>query len=99
MLSKKAREIFTKRMGDYWGEYKSLLPPTAGEVQVSETRMAFYGGMNVMFKVMEGMCFIDEEDEEAEKVVLEMLDNHKADLMAFLDEVLQKCKPVPGQIH
>jgi hypothetical protein len=35
-----------------WQSYRALLPPNAPEVQIRETRQAFYGGAAILFEAM-----------------------------------------------
>lgn len=61
-----------------WDSYRRLLPADAGEVQVNETRQAFYAGAAILFRTI--MVTLDPETEPTEADLARM-----AELQAELD--------------
>lgn len=49
-----------------WNSYRTLLPKDAGEVQIRETRQAFFGGAAILFEAMMRMLDPGEEPTEAD---------------------------------
>lgn len=58
-----------------WNGYLALLPKDAGEVQIRETRQAFYGGAAVLFETM--LRMLDPGSEPTENDMRRMSDIQK----------------------
>lgn len=55
-----------------WNSYRALLPKEAGEVQIRETRQAFYGGAAILFESI--MMMLDPGAEPTEADMQRMTD-------------------------
>lgn len=66
-----------------WDSYRALLPKDAGEVQIRETRQAFYGGAAILFEAI--MRTLDPGSEPTDADMRRM-----SDIQKELDEFGQK---------
>ncbi len=72
-------------IGIGWDEYKRMtLPDDASEVQVNETRKAFFFGASTMFY---GQLAVLDENEEPTERDLAIMDDVHHELDAFIDEM------------
>lgn len=58
-----------------WNSYRALLPKDAGEVQIKETRQAFYAGAAILFESL--MLVLDPGTEPTEADMQRMDDINK----------------------
>ena len=69
-----------------WNSYRALLPKDAGEVQIRETRQAFYGGAAIMFEAMMRMLDPGEEPTDADMQRMADIQNELSEFGQKLDE-------------
>lgn len=68
-----------------WDSYRRMcVPPDAGEVQVRETRQAFYAGASVLF---EGIMCVLEPGEDPTTADMKVFDNLQKEIHAFGQEL------------
>lgn len=73
-----------------WAGYKlSVLSPNAGDVQITETRLAFFAGAQHLFSSI--MSALDSGDEPTE-ADLERMDKINNELARFLEEIKSKVR-------
>lgn len=70
-----------------WVGYRMLLSPTASQVQIDETRMAFYGGAHHLFA---SIMTILEPGAEATEKDMDALTLINKELEVFLEEYKRK---------
>jgi hypothetical protein len=80
-------EMTKKYIEDSWQGYRKLLSPNAGEVQVAETRQAFYAGAAVLFK---GIMIAMDPGEEPTQGDMELMDSINQELQDFSAELDKK---------
>lgn len=78
------KKALTTSVENHWLEYKTVLPDFASEIQIIETRRAFYAGMHVFYSFVAAMggckagCKVDEG------ILMVALKKHRDDLRAFM---------------
>jgi len=77
-----------KYIENLWLDFKSnVLPADTSDVQIEETRNAFFAGAGSIFKVItEGVS----SDGEPTKAELKMMDDIQEEMAAFLEESIRK---------
>lgn len=79
-----------KHIEELWLSYKDeVLPPGTSEVQISETRNAFYAGAGSLFKVI-----IERAGDEGtpDEVGCKVMDELKEEIAGFLEEKVRELK-------
>lgn len=91
-MNEEIKEILSKSCDQLWNEYKEkVISDKAGPTQISETKLAFYSGMLVIFRAVETMGDESLDPEKDELVMFQMLTNYKKDLEAyFIDTIKQQ---------
>lgn len=75
------------RFGQMWDEYaRKVLPQNAGQVQIQETRRAFYAGGVRLFYTMLSMLDSDAEPTEDD---LRKMDDLKAEFDAYMRDLAE----------
>lgn len=76
-----------------WEGYRKLLPPNASEVQIRETRQAFYGGAAILFEaLMRGL----DEGEEATDGDVQIMTDIQRELQEFGAQLDRKYLDLPS---
>lgn len=71
-----------RRLGSKWDVYASnVVPAAAGDVQVKETRRAFYGGAAALFEILMSRLELGAEPTDND---FRLLDGLKAELDGFI---------------
>lgn len=61
----------SRKISEGWMSYLKVLPVSAPQIQIDETRMAFYAGVAVMFDILTELGNGADDNDEPEIAVLE----------------------------